>query len=268
MIHVTTSGFSFKDWKGAVYPETLKPGDYLSYYNKTLGLNMVEINATYYTFLSPRSTVSWIKNTNDDFKFIIKTHKDITKNESKEYPLKSIERHTVTKFLDSVSVINETGRLLGFLAQFGPRFTRCDEHENYLKKLRALTGDISLLIEFRHPSWLLPEVSDYIFNFLKNNNLGYVAADLPNIQGLPQLVPKTVGDIGYLRFHGHNKNWFGTGVSERYNYKYNESQLKSFVPILREMDRMAKTTIAAFNNCHDGHALQNSLRLRGLLTEE
>lgn len=55
MIKIGTSGFSFPDWRGTVYPKKLQPKDALAYYNNELGFDCVEINSTYYTLVSDKS---------------------------------------------------------------------------------------------------------------------------------------------------------------------------------------------------------------------
>ncbi|MCL5037478.1 MAG: DUF72 domain-containing protein [Chloroflexi bacterium] len=268
MIETTTSGFSFKDWKRTVYPENLKPSDYLAYFNRELGFRLVEINSTYYNFLSHKTAYSWMKNTDDDFKFVIKLNRGLTQNESRDYPLKEINAAVAADFMNSIEPIVQEGRLIALLAQFCPMFTRNRAHGEYLIKLRESMGDLPLLIEFRHPSWLKPDKRDETFAFLARHNLGYVTADLSDNPGLPPITPNVVGDTGYLRLHGRPEKWFGAGMAQRYNYNYNDSELKSFIPVLRSMDKIGKLTIAAFNNCHGGLAMHNALRLRGLLAEE
>ena len=53
MIKVGTSGFSFPDWVGNIYPANIKKGDMLPYYEQKLGFKITEINSTYYTIPSP-----------------------------------------------------------------------------------------------------------------------------------------------------------------------------------------------------------------------
>jgi len=55
MIKVGTSGFSFEDWKGPVYPAGLPDKSMLSYYEKELGFDALEVNFTYYTLPSQKS---------------------------------------------------------------------------------------------------------------------------------------------------------------------------------------------------------------------
>ena len=79
MIRIGTSGFSFKDWKGTVYPENLSSQDTLIYYQRELGFDCVEINATYYTLLSDKTFAGMEKKTGDSMLFQI-TRKKSKKN--------------------------------------------------------------------------------------------------------------------------------------------------------------------------------------------
>jgi uncharacterized protein YecE (DUF72 family) len=45
-IKIGTSGFSFDDWKDAVYPGHLKREEWLQYYEEVLGFKILEINFT------------------------------------------------------------------------------------------------------------------------------------------------------------------------------------------------------------------------------
>jgi uncharacterized protein YecE (DUF72 family) len=78
MIKVGTSGFSFPDWKGTVYPPNIQPRDMLSFYEKELGFNVVEINFTYYTLPSQKSLMAMSQKTSPDFEFVVKSFKGMT----------------------------------------------------------------------------------------------------------------------------------------------------------------------------------------------
>ncbi|HHT9155648.1 MAG TPA: DUF72 domain-containing protein, partial [Candidatus Tripitaka sp. YC43] len=78
MIKLGTSGFSFDDWKGPIYPPKLKKQDMLSYYEKELGFKCLEINSTYYTLPSPKSMEGLAKKTSEDFEFTVKAFKGMT----------------------------------------------------------------------------------------------------------------------------------------------------------------------------------------------
>ena len=75
-IHVGTSGFAHKEWKGKFYPEKISPKDMLRFYSGRL--NTVEINNTFYHM--PRESVltSWAEQVPDDFVFALKAPQVIT----------------------------------------------------------------------------------------------------------------------------------------------------------------------------------------------
>lgn len=53
MIKLGTSGFSYPDWKGTVYPKKLKQAEMLEYYEQELGFNCCELNFSYYRLPDP-----------------------------------------------------------------------------------------------------------------------------------------------------------------------------------------------------------------------
>ena len=77
-VYLGTSGFSFDDWKGVIYPERLSKSRWLIHYEQELGFNSLEINYTYYSMPSHRTMESLLKKTTDDFRFCIKTHRRMT----------------------------------------------------------------------------------------------------------------------------------------------------------------------------------------------
>ena len=48
MIKLGTSGFSFPDWKGTVYPPKIKQSEMLEYYEHELGFETCELNYNFY----------------------------------------------------------------------------------------------------------------------------------------------------------------------------------------------------------------------------
>ncbi|HEY4481620.1 MAG TPA: DUF72 domain-containing protein [Candidatus Brocadiaceae bacterium] len=78
MIKAGTSGFSFPDWVGNIYPTDIKKGQMLPYYEQKLGFKITEINSTYYTIPSPKSFEGMLKKTSPDFEFTVKAHKSMT----------------------------------------------------------------------------------------------------------------------------------------------------------------------------------------------
>ena len=68
-VYAGTSGFSYKEWKGAFYPEKLPASDMLSYYSQRLPA--VEINNTFYRMPKESVLDGWAGQVPDHFRFSI-----------------------------------------------------------------------------------------------------------------------------------------------------------------------------------------------------
>jgi hypothetical protein len=75
-LHVGTSGYSYKEWKGTFYPEALPAKDMLRFYGERFGT--VEINNTHYRMPKTAVLESWAAAVPADFQFVLKAHRRIT----------------------------------------------------------------------------------------------------------------------------------------------------------------------------------------------
>ena len=75
-LHVGTSGFSYKEWKGSFYPEKLPANKMLAYYGEHF--NAVEVNNTFYRLPKSNMLATWATQVPDDFSFAIKASRHIT----------------------------------------------------------------------------------------------------------------------------------------------------------------------------------------------
>jgi uncharacterized protein YecE (DUF72 family) len=75
-LHVGTSGYSYKEWKGNFYPEDLPAKEMLSYYPRRLPA--VEINNTFYRLPQPGMIENWKHQVPARFRFSIKATQRIT----------------------------------------------------------------------------------------------------------------------------------------------------------------------------------------------
>jgi uncharacterized protein YecE (DUF72 family) len=145
------SGYSFKDWKGAFYPEKIKPEEMLPFYSQRLPT--VEINNTFYRM--PKSSVleNWAGSTPESFKFAIKASRRIT----------HMSRLKADSAADSVDFLYRNLAALG--AKRGPVLYQLPP---FLKKdLPRLTEFLALLpsghgaaFEFRNDTWFADDVYD------------------------------------------------------------------------------------------------------------
>src|SRR5512143_1124786 len=107
MIKIGTSGFSYADWVGPVYPQGLAASDQLGFYASEF--TTVEINATFYRIPEPRTVESWIRKTPPGFVFSVKAYRGLTHDrENPEY----------APFATSLNPFVASGRLGCVLAQF------------------------------------------------------------------------------------------------------------------------------------------------------
>lgn len=146
---VGASGYSYKEWKGNFYPQTMKPDAMLAFYAQRLP--SVEINNTFYQMPKAAVLEQWAAATPDDFRFAIKASRRITHD----------ARLKADAAADSVAYLYRTLEALG-----GKRGPVLFQLPPYLKKdLPRLTDFLQVLpeghqaaFEFRSGSWFDDDV--------------------------------------------------------------------------------------------------------------
>ena len=265
MIKIGTSGFSFADWKGTVYPPGLPEREMLSFYEKGLGFNALEVNFTYYTLPSQKSFSAMSQKTSDGFEFIVKSFKGMTHEiRNKETGEMIDNQETFKKFKYSLDPLIGDGKRAGVLAQFPYGFSPNRGNFGYLERFKEEMGDVALVFEFRNQTWM----KEGMFEFLEKLGVGYCIVDEPKLPKLMPYLPKATSEIGYFRFHGRNTNWFNVPTSVRYDYLYSEGELKEFIPDIKDISKKTAKTFVFFNNCHAGSAAKNAAQMAKLLTEQ
>jgi len=259
MLYIGTSGFSFNDWVGRVYPENIKPSQMLKYYWAVWKFNAVELNFTYYTLPTVKSIISMLRKTPMNFYFVVKLPGKITHEAWKNGEIENC----VNKFLETIQPMIDEGRLKLLLAQFPYSFKFSRKNVEYIEKIREYFKDLDIAIEYRHRSWLREEV----FEYMKKRNIVYVIVDEPPIKELFPYYPYHTTSKAYYRFHGRNKKWFEAENGERYDYLYSTEELKKFAKDVRRSMEEVKEVFVFFNNCHRGSAVINALDFSKMLRE-
>ncbi len=253
-IRIGTSGYSFKDWVGAIYPQGLPQKEWLPYYAREF--DSVEINSTYYRVPSPRMMEALARKVDpNEFLFAVKVPAEMTHQRGKL-------AQTVGAFLSGIQPLVETKCLATLLAQFPYSFKRSEESYRHLEQLRgAVPAEIPLHIEFRNQGWYRPD----LFEFLAEHALGFVNVDLPPLPRLPAGKTSLVTNgIGYFRFHGRNaaKWWRHDTPGERYDYLYSEGELAGWLPAINKASQESRLTLLFLNNCHRGKSAVNAVQLQ------
>ncbi len=227
----------------------------LVYYWSNLGFNSVELNFTYYSIPSYKTVVSMLRKTPQDFMFSVKVPGHVTHEGWKE----DLDADIVKSYSKALEPMLIEGRLLSHLAQFPYTFKFSKKRLEYLKK----TSDMlhPLTVEFRHNSWDREEV----YEFLRKNGITCAIVDEPKMRNLfPHKIVVTT-DTAYFRFHGRNERWFDRG-SDRYDYLYTEEDIRRFSEDIKEISSRVRRILIYFNNCHNGKAVKNALKLKELLS--
>jgi uncharacterized protein YecE (DUF72 family) len=150
-IHVGTSGYAYKEWKGKFYPQKISPQEMLHFYSGRL--DTVEINNTFYHMPRESVLISWAEQVPGDFVFALKASQVITHLKR----LRNVSGETEYLF----RTLSALDRKLGpVLFQF-PKSFRADRPalQDFLSLLPA---DTVCAFEFRNPSWADKEILDLL----------------------------------------------------------------------------------------------------------
>ena len=180
-LHVGTSGYSYKEWKGNFYPEDLSAKEMLFYYSRRLPA--VEINNTFYRLPQPGMIENWKEQVPKRFRFSIKASQRIAHirrinnvADETKYLLETValleERLGVVLFQLPPNMKKDTGRLEAFLD--------------------LLSADARSAFEFRHETWFDTEV----FDLLRAKDCALVVSDTDE-KPLTEII--STAKWGYLR---------------------------------------------------------------------
>jgi uncharacterized protein YecE (DUF72 family) len=158
MIRMGTSGFSYDDWVGPVYPKDLPRWRWLPFYASMF--DTVELNVTYYRHADRKMASGWVQRSPEGFLFSVKAHGSLTHERSDP---------EVNAFRESLAPLLENGRLGCVLAQFPQSFHNTPDNAGYLPTLRDYLEDLPVVIEFRSTSWMTEDALD----LLRRLNFGF-----------------------------------------------------------------------------------------------
>ena len=188
-LYLGTSGWSYADWEGTLYPENLPAASRLAEYAKHYAT--VEIDSTFYG-TPRRSTVEkWREVVPEGFLFAAKFPKEIT------HDLNLVGADAETKaFLRTMAELGD--RLGPLLLQLPPSFTveGMGVLEDFLK---GLPEGFRYAVELRHRSWLgsdLPEM-------LRERGAALTLIDYPR---MPRMDGATA-DFSYIRWLGDRREF-------------------------------------------------------------
>jgi uncharacterized protein YecE (DUF72 family) len=181
-LYTGTSGFAYKEWKGAFYPEDVRNDGMLAYY--ATQFRAVEINNSFYRMPAEKTLAQWSEQVPPHFRFVLKAPQRITHFTR----LKQESRDPLEYFLKTAASL---GPQLGPLLFQLPPNLKLD-----LPRLQTflswIPAHVRVAFEFRHSSWF----EDPVFDALRAANAALCIADTEEEQ-TPRMA--TASDWGYLR---------------------------------------------------------------------
>lgn len=236
-IRVGTSGWSYPHWRKLFYPEKLPAREHFAFYARHF--DTVELNNSFYRQPPRERFEAWARQSLEGFLFAVKGSRYIT----------HIKRLVVER--DSVDRVVEAARGLGdhlgpILFQFPATFKL--DLERLDTFLPMLQGPERFTLEFRHASWLVPDV----YQRLRAHRIALCIPDHPK---MPQACEITT-DFTYVRMH-----LGATGIG------YTRQALRTWADRLLAWRRDGIASCIYFNNDMEGYAIRNALTLRDLIGE-
>jgi uncharacterized protein YecE (DUF72 family) len=161
-LYVGTSGFSYKGWKGAFYPEDLPDRKMLAYYGSELPA--VEINNTFYRMPKREVFENWAAKVPEDFRFAVKASRRIT-----HFKRLADSDEILDYLLTGAGALGDNLGVLLF--QLPPNFKA--DVERLKTFLGTLPQDVRCAFEFRNASWN----DDAVHDALRDHGVALVTAD-------------------------------------------------------------------------------------------
>ncbi|MCF8037281.1 MAG: DUF72 domain-containing protein [Desulfobacteraceae bacterium] len=233
-IHIGTSGWNYKHWKGPFYPENLSSKDWFSYYAQRF--RTVEINNSFYRLPARKTFAQWQKNAPEGFFYSVKASRYITHIKKLKDP-----EEPVANFMENVRGLGE--KLGPVLFQLPPRW-KCNP-DRLAAFLEAVPADCRCAMEFRDETWWDPGV----YEVLRSHNAAFCIYELAGRQSPSEIT----ADFVYIRLHGPD---------EAYQGLYADETLSAWADAIRGWAADGLSVYCYFDNDENGYAARNALHLQ------
>jgi uncharacterized protein YecE (DUF72 family) len=232
-LYLGTSGWSYADWEGTVYPPGTPPAGRLAEYVKHF--STVEIDSTFYGTPKKTTMERWRKLAPRGFLFAAKFPREIT-HEKNLVDCKDAAEY----FVRTMQGLDDS--LGPLLLQLPPDFT-VDGMDVLDVFLGELPKGPSYAVEVRHRSWLDSD----LFNLLREHGAALTLVDYPR---MPRLEEATAS-FAYIRWLG-NRREFPSGHTGP--EKDRTEDLYWWSGLVDRFLEEGKTVFAYANNHYQNHS--------------
>lgn len=240
MIRIGTSGWVYSDWRGRFYPEGLPQRKWLQYYAGKF--DTVELNATTYRLPKPEQVRTWCETVPSHFVYTIKLSRLITHRRT----LPPRVDEFIENYMQRADCFRRE-KVAQLLVQFPPYLERDEEHLSAF--LAKLPTHYRYVVEFRHKSWLVPQVEE----LLRERGIALCIHDYPGFR-MRDVV--TTPQLAYIRLHGYEELYVGS---------YPRRTLQRWAARIKGLAERASEVFVYFNNDTAAAAPYDAIRLRELL---
>jgi uncharacterized protein YecE (DUF72 family) len=254
---------------------------------------IVEVDASYYYLPREDQAGLWVDRTPPDFVFNIKAFSLLTGHPTRRKALPEDLLGEVApehrdkprlyashlsadglaevwrRFQEALLPLDSAGKLGAVLLQYPEWYTPRRSNREELRAVRDRLPGYQVCIEFRNGTWLAEgRDRERTLELLSELRLPLVCVDMPQgfRSSLPPVAEVTSPDLAVVRFHGRDpKAWKKQTVSERFRYRYDEAELREWVPKVEHLADGAREVHALMNNCYSDYATTNAQQLMDLL---
>jgi uncharacterized protein YecE (DUF72 family) len=232
-LYLGTSGWSYADWEGTVYPPNTPSGARLAEYVKHYAT--VEIDSTFYG-TPKRSTVErWRELAPDGFLFAAKFPREVTHENS------LVRSGEATRtFVETMSGLGD--RLGPLLVQLPPSFA-VDGMGVLEHFLDELPKGPNYAVEVRHRSWLRSDLAD----MLREKQVALTLIDYP---GMPR-VDRATAPFSYIRWLGDRREF---PAGHTHSKRDRADDLSWWAGVVEGFLSQEMTVFAYANNHYQNHS--------------
>ena len=237
-LFIGTSGWQYKHWRSAFFPDTVRVKDQFAYYRSRF--RTVELNASFYHMPAKRTFENSGHLVESDFIFAVKANRYFT-----HLKKLNVDQVEVDQFFAAVTALDV--HLGPILFQLPPRWHF--DLPRLARFLELLPKDLHYAFEFRDQSWYQPA----LYDLLRKYRVAFCIYDLGGHQSPSIVSPPFV----YMRLHGPGAKYQGS---------YSPSYLKALATKVEAWIDESIDVYIYFANDQSGLAPKNAAYLQELLS--